>query len=102
MTSEERAAKRRLAIRDTQMKGLAKARKASVEARKEKQNNARSFLQAIAGEINIDDVREVAREVMRQCMAGDPKAREWFGKYLLANGKLDLRELTSPSILKRK
>ena len=68
---------------------------------KKKRILSQSYLAAICSEVNMNDIKAVARKVIEDAKDGDAKAREWLGKYILGNGRTDLRELGSPSILKR-
>ena len=77
-------------------RGRAKLRKDKNKAR-----ISQSYLAIIVSEIGIEDVQAVARRAVEDAKDGDAKAREWLGKYVLGNGKLDLRDLSRPSILKR-
>ena len=67
-----------------------------------KSRTAQSYLRAVVDEIDMDDVRAVARTVIEKALKGDAKAIDWIGKYVLGNGRISLIDLSSPSILARK
>lgn len=86
---------------DATLELLKKGREINVENKKRKARTAQSYLKAVVGQITRAQMKALANKVMEQAMKGDPKAREWLGKYVLGNGKFDLRDLGAPSILKR-
>ena len=78
------------------------ARRAASANRTLRTRTSHSYLRTIIDEIDMNDCRAVARKVLDQAIDGDPKARDWIGKYVLGNGKVSLADLSCPSILARK
>ena len=65
-----------------------------------KQMTAQTYLQAVVDEIKVEDIASVTAAVVRKAKEGDKAALTWLGKYVLGNGKIDLREIGNPGIFK--
>jgi len=59
-----------------------------------------SYLREAIANIDPEGMRLVFDRAMKDAQKGDAKARDFLGKYLMANGKFDLRDLSEPSVLK--
>jgi len=80
---------------------LKKGREIGAEKKAKKARTSQAFMKAMVGQISSTQMKKLMKKTMEQAMDGDPKAREWLGKYFFGNGKFDLRDLGAPSILKR-
>lgn len=77
------------------------ADKVGVTGRK-KARTSQAYLLAMIEEVGTEDCAEVMRIVVEKCKDGDPKAIEWFGRYVLGGGRISLSELGRPGPLARR
>lgn len=83
-------------------RNLEKAQAGQGRAIRRRSRTTYAYLESIVENVDLEDTKAVARKIVKEAKAGNPKAWDWLGKYVLGNGKISLSDLSSPSILARK
>lgn len=87
-------------LKDARMADMEKGREAGVLAKRIRPRTAMSYLKEAVANVDPKQMRLVFETAMKDAQNGDAKARDFLGRYLMGNGKYDLRDLAEPSVLK--